>query len=246
MLKAKFNQEELKKGNNQKKKEQNTEDKIEETKELSLGKFKIENYLQGEFELLIPAYKKPSFDKVFPIKINEIKITSIEKFFLCDGASLKCTQGDAQSTYSVLPIKKVFLNDKALAVVSDIKPMVNIKPFGQCKSMANPTVAAATAANRGQLQKMPCIPSTVGMWSEGISYFMAGEPVPCDKSKCNCAYAGEISIAKAGQNIAGASSNSSSSSDKEENEKEKLKNEEFKKIEFKSFFKKKSYKRDEE
>ncbi len=191
------------------------------------GIFKIENYITGEYELIIPPYKKITAFKLFPIEIDDIDMGSIEKYSLCHGAILKCTQGDASSIYTVLPTKKVFINRKPLAVVSDIKPMVNIKPFGQCKSMANPTVAAATAANHGRLQKMPCIPSTVGIWTEGISHFLSDEMTPCDKSKCMCAYAGEISVVDVGQKILGTSAGSSSNT--QENKKnEDEKNQEFK------------------
>jgi hypothetical protein len=161
-------QEKKKESENIKEQEKN------EKNEGSTGKkgiIKIENYVYGAFELIIPSYKKASSFKILPIEFEDFEIGSIEKFSLCDGATLKCSQGDATSVLGVLPIKNVFINDKPLAVISDTKPMVNIKPFGMCKSMANPTVAAATAANRGQLKKMPCIPNTASPWSEGMSFF---------------------------------------------------------------------------
>lgn len=191
------------------------------------GIFKIENYITGEYELIIPSYKKITAFKSFPIEIDDIDMGSIEKYSLCHGAILKCSQGDTTSKYTVLPTKKVFINRNPLAVVSDIKPMVNIKPFGQCKSMANPTVAAATAANHGRLQKMPCIPNTVGIWTEGIRHFLSDEMTPCDKSKCMCAYAGEISVVDVGQKILGTSTGSSSNT-QEDKKNEDEKNQEFK------------------
>lgn len=105
---AKFNQEELK---NRDKENQASSTKRNEKKEAkeekpTSGKFKIENYILGEFEFIIPSYKKISSFKVFPIEIKEIEEVSIEKFSLCDGATLKCNQGDASSTYTVLPTKK--------------------------------------------------------------------------------------------------------------------------------------------
>ena len=53
---------------------------------------------------------------------------------------------------------KVYIQSKPMATIMDFKPNVNIMPFGKCKSMANPAVAAATAANRGKLKKCRVFP----------------------------------------------------------------------------------------
>ncbi len=199
-----FNREELQKSN---KKNDSIEQEIKDNEfKANSGEILIEDYKQGDHGFIIPNYEEPTAFYNHEIIIEDFEIESIETYFLCSGATLKCNQGDNNSDYSVLPSRGVFVNDKAVAVISDTKPMVNIKPFGMCKSMANPTVAAATAANRGQLKKMPCIPNTASPWSEGMSFFLAAdEQVPCDKSKCMCTYGGEISVVNVGQNIMGSS-----------------------------------------
>lgn len=78
--------------------------------------------------------------------------------------------------------------------------MTNIMPFGTCKSLANPTVAAATAAASGVLTQMPCIPATSSPWTPGCATVMlANQPVLNDSSKCMCMWAGVIEVTKAGQ-----------------------------------------------
>ncbi len=164
-----FNREELQKSN---KKNDSIEQEIKDNEfKANSGEILIEDYKQGDHGFIIPNYEEPTAFYNHEIIIEDFEIESIETYFLCSGATLKCNQGDNNSDYSVLPSRGVFVNDKAVAVISDTKPMVNIKPFGMCKSMANPTVAAATAANRGQLKKMPCIPNTASPWSEGMSFF---------------------------------------------------------------------------
>jgi hypothetical protein len=77
----------------------------------------------------------------------------------------------------------------------DNKPFVNIQPFGQCQSLANPTVAAATSSNAGKLQPMPCIPNTVAPWMNGKTNVNAkGFPVLMKNSKLMCLWAGIIEI----------------------------------------------------
>ena len=87
-----------------------------------------------------------------------------------------------------------------MASIMDYKPMLNIKPFGRCQSLLNPTVAMATAANFGVLQPLPCIPNTTAPWLQGHSSFtVKGQPALLDNSKLMCAYAGVIEIVDAGQ-----------------------------------------------
>jgi len=115
------------------------------------------------------------------------------------GASLMCTMGAAPSTLIVLPANKVMAESKPAANIMDNKPIVNIPPFGVCKSPANPTVAAATAAALGVLTPMPCIPVIPAPWAPGSSTVMiANFPALNNSSKCMCAYAGTISITNPG------------------------------------------------
>jgi hypothetical protein len=77
----------------------------------------------------------------------------------------------------------------------DSAPMVNIMPFGMCNSMANPMVAAATAAALGVLTPMPCIPNTVAPWVPGSPTVLIGnQPALNDSSTCMCAWGGVIKI----------------------------------------------------
>ena len=115
------------------------------------------------------------------------------------GASLTCTFGMAPSVLNVLPQAKV-VNMMPLANIMDNKPMVNVMPFGMCTSMANPTVASATAAAWGVLTPMPCTPVIPAPWAPGSPTCMiGGKPALNNSCKLNCAYGGVISITNPGQ-----------------------------------------------
>ena len=121
-------------------------------------------------------------------------------YYVVKGAKLKCSMGDSQSDLNVLSDKSVFIEGKEKANIMDNKPMVNIQPFGQCQSLANPTVSAATAANQGVLKTMPCIPNTTAPWMPGnTSVFVSGQPALMDDCKLMCMWAGMIEITDAGQ-----------------------------------------------
>lgn len=82
-----------------------------------------------------------------------------------------------------------------IATIMDNVPMKNILPFGMCSSMANPMVAAATAAAFGALTPMPCIPVIPAPWAPGSPTVMiANKPALNQTSKLMCAYGGVIQI----------------------------------------------------
>src|SRR5215475_3483301 len=92
---------------------------------------------------------------------------------VCMGAMLQCSFGAAPSSLVVLPQNRVLTGTPA-ANIMDGKPMVNILPFGVCSSLANPTVASATAAALGVLTPMPCIPVTPAPWVPGAPTVLLG------------------------------------------------------------------------
>lgn len=119
-------------------------------------------------------------------------------FCVCGGAVLKCPFGAAPSTLNVLPAARV-ASSMPLATVMDQVPMVNIMPFGMCSSLANPTVASATAAALGALTPMPCIPVITGPWTPGSpTVLIGGKPALNNSSKLACAYGGMIQIVSPG------------------------------------------------
>ncbi len=115
------------------------------------------------------------------------------------GATLHCSFGAAPSALVVLPTNKVLASTPA-ANILDNKPMLNIPPFGACMSLANPMVAAATAAAMGVLTPMPCIPVTAAPWVPGCPRVLIGNmPALNNNSKCLCNWGGVIQIVNPGQ-----------------------------------------------
>lgn len=119
---------------------------------------------------------------------------------VCMGATLMCSFGVAPSSLVVLPTNRTLTSNMPAANIMDHIPMVNILPFGMCTSLANPTVAAATAAALGVLTPMPCIPVTPAPWIPGAPTVMVGNMPGLDNNcKLMCAWAGVIQITVPGQ-----------------------------------------------
>lgn len=115
------------------------------------------------------------------------------------GAGLMCSFGMAPSSLSVLPVGRPLVEGKPAATITDIAPMVNIMPFGMCQSLANPTVAAATAAALGVLTPMPCVPVPVAPWAPPAPQtLIGGLPGVTNSARTTCAYGGSIGFTFAG------------------------------------------------
>ncbi|MBT9489202.1 MAG: DUF4280 domain-containing protein [Rubrivivax sp.] len=117
-----------------------------------------------------------------------------------NSAQLMCSMGAAPSALVVLPLNKVMSGNQPAANIMDHKPMVNILPFGVCRSIANPTVAAATSAALGVLTPMPCIPATSSPWIPGVPTELVGnQPAVDNTCKLMCNWAGVIQVVAPGQ-----------------------------------------------
>jgi hypothetical protein len=117
----------------------------------------------------------------------------------CMGAMMTCSMGATPSPLMPTP-KPVMTSNMVAANILDNIPIVNITPFGVCKSPANPMVAAATAAALGVLTPMPCIPVTPAPWVPGApTVLLCGAPALNNSSKLMCIWAGVISFSSPGQ-----------------------------------------------
>jgi hypothetical protein len=115
--------------------------------------------------------------------------------WVTSSAQLLCSFGLAPSALNVLPVNRVMVEGKPAATIMDMAPIVNIPPFGMCTSLANPTVAAATAAALGVLTPMPCIPVTPAPWTPPAAQtLVGGMPALTAGAQCHCAWGGVITI----------------------------------------------------
>ncbi|HEX4276004.1 MAG TPA: DUF4280 domain-containing protein [Bryobacteraceae bacterium] len=120
-------------------------------------------------------------------------------FQVCMGGMLQCSFGAAPSSLVVLPQNQVLTGTPA-ANIMDGKPLVNIPPFGMCSSIANPTVASATATALGVLTPMPCVPVTPAPWAPGApTVLIANMPALDNNSKLMCNWGGVIQVTNPGQ-----------------------------------------------
>ena len=118
---------------------------------------------------------------------------------VCTGAMMMCTFGAAPSTFNATP-RPVMTSNMVAGVITDNIPMMNVPPFGVCMSLANPTVAAATAAALGVLTPMPCLPVLPAPWVPGApTVLITNIPALDNTCKLMCAWAGVISISFPGQ-----------------------------------------------
>jgi hypothetical protein len=98
--------------------------------------------------------------------------------------------GDAPTPLSVLPVNKTDGNMVPAATIMDYKPVVNIAPFGTCKTLTSAASGVPT----------PCVPATVAPWTPGASKTLINNfPALTDSCKLSCTVGGMISISDPGQ-----------------------------------------------
>ena len=120
--------------------------------------------------------------------------------YVCSGATMRCTMGTKEAYLTVLPSRTVFLAGQPMANISDHLSMVNLAPFGRCRSLGFPATAAATAAAHGKLTPMPCMHNTPVPWIGGKNdYIVKGDPALLRSSTCPCLWGGTISLITDGQ-----------------------------------------------
>lgn len=113
-------------------------------------------------------------------------------------AMMTCSFGMAPSSLMPTP-GTVVMEGKLAATIMDIAPGANIPPFAMCQSLANPTVATATAAALGVLTPMPCIPTVPAPWAPGSpTVLIGGKPALVAGSMATCAFGGVISLGMPG------------------------------------------------
>jgi len=114
------------------------------------------------------------------------------------GAKLMCPFGTAPGNFSAMTKPSVQAGGKPAGTIQD---MTAITPFGMCTSLANPQVAAATAAALGVLTPQTCVPSAAGTWTPvNPKVLVGGVPCLCTGAVLICSNGmGMIQITDPGQ-----------------------------------------------
>lgn len=122
--------------------------------------------------------------------------TPVGRTFVATGTKMTCPFAmGGMAPFTATPGRKTFVGGTPMGNIMDFKPMVNIPSFGVCSSMANPTVAAATAAALGALTPMPCIPNIVAPWKPGKpDLLVENAPALLNTDTLQCLWGGVITI----------------------------------------------------
>ncbi len=122
-------------------------------------------------------------------------------FLTVTGANILCTFGTAPGTLNVTSQTTCLADGKPVATIVDTVPNGNLSPMGMCTSIANPQVAAATAAALGVLTPQPCICMAAGTWIPvKPTVLIGGKPCLSNESKLICTNGmGVVTIQSPGQ-----------------------------------------------
>lgn len=117
------------------------------------------------------------------------------------GGTAQCTFGTAPGNINATSQTMCFGCSKPVATIKDTAANVNITSFGMCTSLANPQVAAATAAALGVLTPQPCMLVAAGTWiPTNPAVLVGGAPCLTNDSQLICGNGmGTIVITSPGQ-----------------------------------------------
>lgn len=94
------------------------------------------------------------------------------------GGKVQCTFGTTPANINATSQTACLGCSKPIATIKDTAANINIGSFGMCTSLANPQVAAATAAALGVLTPQPCMLMAAGTWIPTKPMVMVGG-APC-------------------------------------------------------------------
>jgi hypothetical protein len=104
---------------------------------------------------------------------------------VCEGAVLRCNQGQSPATLHVTFQDVVMLHGKKVATVHDSQPSANIPPFGICQFLTAAALGAPT----------PCSPAPAGPWTGAPScQQINGLQVLTTEHICSCGIGGMITV----------------------------------------------------
>lgn len=111
---------------------------------------------------------------------------------IVSGSLMSCSFGIAPCPFQAMQAVNV-ISKAPVGNSNDISPAC-VATFGMCQSLANPSVAQATALALGVLTPMPCIPALAGSWVCKPTVLIKGSPALSSDAKAMCAYGGVISF----------------------------------------------------
>ncbi|HET6869918.1 MAG TPA: DUF4280 domain-containing protein [Solirubrobacteraceae bacterium] len=117
------------------------------------------------------------------------------------GAMVSCSMAmpTVQVPLATTPKSTEVNVDTPAASVDDYVPLTNIPTFGMCGAIANPAVAAATAAKSGAFTPAPCTPAVSTPWTPGATRVkVGGQPALHGGCQAICAWGGVITISSPG------------------------------------------------
>ncbi len=108
-----------------------------------------------------------------------------------NGAMMQCTCGDAPQPLTVTSQMQAKIGNQFAATIMDYAPVVNIPPFGTCKTLTASASGVPT----------PCVPATTAPWAPGSTSVcrFGNFNGLLDSDKLMCTVGGTISITQPGQ-----------------------------------------------